>query len=296
MDVLRKSDQYKDAVKEHDGKRSAERQRRLARRRSSPRARSNDRADHRPEQQDERQRGDRADQPVRPEHAQIALGADHRQPERVLGAAAEHQRQRERRERNADLLEHVADDAEAPASARCRTSRSGWRRRRSRRTPRSSARWRRTARAGSTAKIGTVVSTMTRPTTLPRYIEAIRPQTKSLCSTNSSGPGLRPHTIRPPSRIAAVPEPGMPSASIGSSADGARGVRRGLRREHALDAALAEAFRVLGEALGEVVAHERRRDRAARRDAEPAADRRRAQQRHPVARQVLPHARARRAG
>jgi hypothetical protein len=29
---------------------------------------------------------------------------------------------------------------------------------------------------------------------------------------------LRPHTINPPSRIAAVPEPGMPSASIGSSA------------------------------------------------------------------------------
>src|SRR5436189_5540060 len=68
------------------------------------------------------------------------------------------------------------------------------------------------------AKIGTVVSTSTRPTTLPRYIEAIRPQTKSLCSTNSNGPGLRPHTIRPPSRIAAVPEPGIPSASIGSSA------------------------------------------------------------------------------
>src|SRR6185295_7072138 len=68
------------------------------------------------------------------------------------------------------------------------------------------------------ANTGTVVSTMTRPTTLPRYIDAIRPQTKSLCSTNSSGPGLRPHTINPPSRIAAVPEPGMPSASIGSNA------------------------------------------------------------------------------
>src|SRR4051795_4201295 len=68
------------------------------------------------------------------------------------------------------------------------------------------------------ANTGTVVSTTTSPTMLPRYIEAIRPQTKSLCSTNSSGPGLRPHTIRPPSRIAAVPEPGMPSASMGSSA------------------------------------------------------------------------------
>ncbi len=69
------------------------------------------------------------------------------------------------------------------------------------------------------AKSGTVVSTRISPTTLPRYIEAIRPQTKPLCSTKSSGPGFRPHTIRPPSRIAAVPEPGMPSASIGSNAD-----------------------------------------------------------------------------
>ena len=69
-------------------------------------------ADQRPEQQDERQRRDRADEPVRPEHAQVAAGADHRQAERVLGAIAEHQRERERRERDADLLEHVADDAE----------------------------------------------------------------------------------------------------------------------------------------------------------------------------------------
>src|SRR5438067_4699973 len=69
------------------------------------------------------------------------------------------------------------------------------------------------------AKTGTVVSTSTRPTILPRYIEAIRPHTKSLCSTNSRGPGLSPHTMSPPSRIAAVPEPGMPSASMGKSAD-----------------------------------------------------------------------------
>src|SRR3979409_1821783 len=68
------------------------------------------------------------------------------------------------------------------------------------------------------AKIGTVESTITRPTTLPRYIDAMRPHTKSLCSTNRRGPGLRPHTINPPSRIAAVPEPGIPRANIGSSA------------------------------------------------------------------------------
>src|SRR2546427_750735 len=57
------------------------------------------------------------------------------------------------------------------------------------------------------AKSGTVVSTRMRPTTLPRYIDAIRPQTKPLCSTNSSGPGFSPHTIRPPSRIAAQRQP-----------------------------------------------------------------------------------------
>src|SRR5215216_1681812 len=95
------------------------------------------------------------------------------------------------------------------------------------------------------AKIGTVVSTSTRPTTLPRYIEAIRPHTKSLCSTNSSGPGFRPHTISPPSRIAAVPDPGMPKASIGSSAEVPEAC-----------AAVSETLRVLGKALGQIVAHE----------------------------------------
>ena len=53
---------------------------------------------------------------------------------------------------------------------------------------------------------------------LPRYMLAIRPQTKSFCSTNSSGPGCRPQISRPPSRTAAVGEPGMPRASIGSKA------------------------------------------------------------------------------
>src|SRR2546430_2619720 len=69
-------------------------------------------ADQRPEEQDERERGDRADQAVRPEHAHVSARADHRQAERVLGAVAEHQGEREGRERNGDLLEHVADDAE----------------------------------------------------------------------------------------------------------------------------------------------------------------------------------------
>ena len=42
----------------------------------------------------------------------VAARSDHRQAERILGAAAQHQRQRERRKRNADLLEDVADHAE----------------------------------------------------------------------------------------------------------------------------------------------------------------------------------------
>jgi hypothetical protein len=88
-----------------------------------------------------------------------------------------------------------------------------------------------------------VVSTSTRPTTLPRYIEAIRPQTKSLCSTNNSGPGLRPHTISPPSRIAAVPEPGMPSASIGNSAEVPEACAAVSGANTPFDATLAESFR-----------------------------------------------------
>ena len=66
---------------------------------------------------------------------------------------------------------------------------------------------------------GTVVSTTMRPTMLPRYMLAIRPQTKSFCSMNSIGPGCRPQISRPPSSTAAVGEPGMPSVSIGSSAE-----------------------------------------------------------------------------
>ena len=68
------------------------------------------------------------------------------------------------------------------------------------------------------AKSGTVASTTTTATRLPRYIEAIRPQTKSGRSVKSVGPGLRPQIIRPPIITAAVAEPGMPSASIGSMA------------------------------------------------------------------------------
>ncbi len=123
---------------------------------------------------------------------------------------------------------------------------------------------------------------------LPRYIEAIRPQTKSLCSTNNNGPGLRPHTIRPPSRIAAVPEPGMPSASIGSSAAVPEACAAVSGANTPSMRPLPKLSGSLENRLARFVAHERGGDRAARSDAQPAADERRAQQSDPVVRQVLP--------
>ena len=48
----------------------------------------------RPEQQDQRQRGDAPDQAVRPENAQVTAGPDHREAKGILGAVAEHQRER----------------------------------------------------------------------------------------------------------------------------------------------------------------------------------------------------------
>ena len=68
------------------------------------------------------------------------------------------------------------------------------------------------------AKMGTVSRTSTTATMFPIYIDAISPHTKSFCSMNSIGPGLRPHIIKPPIITAAVAEPGMPSDSIGKSA------------------------------------------------------------------------------
>src|SRR5712671_5097459 len=57
-------------------------------------------ADQRPEEQHERERGDRADQAVRPEHAHVSARADHRQAEGVLGAVPQHQGKREGRRRD----------------------------------------------------------------------------------------------------------------------------------------------------------------------------------------------------
>ena len=77
-------------------------------------------------------------------------------------------------------------------------------------------------------------STTIRPQ-LPRYMLAIRPQTKSFFSTNSSGPGCRPQISRPPIITAVVGEPGMPSVSIGKERAGAGRVGGGLGRHDALD-------------------------------------------------------------
>ena len=46
----------------------------------------------------------------------VTTGADHRQAERILGAVAEHQRQRERRQWDADLLGDITDNAESSIS------------------------------------------------------------------------------------------------------------------------------------------------------------------------------------
>src|SRR5699024_5068335 len=56
---------------------------------------------------------------------------------------------------------------------------------------------------------------------LAMYREEIRLQQKSGLVSKSSGPGFRPHIIRPPSRTAPVPEPGIPRASSGANAPAA---------------------------------------------------------------------------
>ena len=68
------------------------------------------------------------------------------------------------------------------------------------------------------AKNGTKASTMRTPMTLPVYMLAMRPQTKSGFSLNSMGPGWRPQMMSPPSITAAVGLPGMPSVIMGSRA------------------------------------------------------------------------------
>src|SRR5437870_3373258 len=59
------------------------------------------------------------------------------------------------------------------------------------------------------AKNGTKASTISTPMTLPVYMLAVRPQTKSGFSVKRSGPGWSPQMISPPGITAAVGEPGI---------------------------------------------------------------------------------------
>src|SRR5699024_2144082 len=52
----------------------------------------------------------------------------------------------------------------------------------------------------------------------PIYIDEIKPQTKSGLLLNNSGPGSRPHMIKPPNKIAVVAEPGIPNDNRGTNA------------------------------------------------------------------------------
>ena len=61
-------------------------------------------------------------------------------------------------------------------------------------------------------------TTTSTATMLPRYMLAIRPQTKSARSMNSMGPGFKPQIIKPPIITAAVADPGTPKAIIGRMA------------------------------------------------------------------------------
>ncbi len=73
--------------------------------------------------------------------------------------------------------------------------------------------------------------------TLAMYCEAISPQTNCGFFSNSSGPGRSPHIIRPPSMIAVVAEPGMPSVSIGTMAPVAAALLADSGPGHAFDRA-----------------------------------------------------------
>ena len=68
------------------------------------------------------------------------------------------------------------------------------------------------------AKSGTRGRFMTTKTILPMNMLAMNAHTKSGLVVNSIGPGFRPYIISAPSNIAAVPEPGIPSASSGTIA------------------------------------------------------------------------------
>src|SRR5690606_41354696 len=81
------------------------------------------------------------------------------------------------------------------------------------------------AMAGTSAQYGTariLVNTLiigtfiTISMMLATNSEAIRPQTMSGWSRNSSGPGVMLYSVSAPSITAVVPEPGTPRVSIGT--------------------------------------------------------------------------------
>src|ERR1051325_7572113 len=88
------------------------------------------------------------------------------------------------------------------------------------------------------ANSGTQVSTITRPAILPRYMLAMRPHTKSFCSTKSSGPrrgGGRARNVEGQHR---------------QQRRGARRMRGRFGRHDAFDHAGAELSAIARHALG----------------------------------------------
>src|SRR6266478_1914821 len=245
-------------------------------------------ADQRPEEQEERERGDRADQAVRPEHAHVAPRADHRQAKGIFRPVAENERERERGERDADLLEHVADDAEEEHQPdvehgvldRVGADRAGHDDHRRDRRERHAQDRGEERHGGENEDEAHHVAEIHRRDQAPD---------EALVLDEEERP-----RVQPPHHQAAEQDRRRARARDAEREHrqerrGAGGMRRSLRREHAFDTALSERLLVLGEALGEVVAHERGGDRTARSDAEPASNGGGAQERHPVARHFLPH-------
>ena len=135
------------------------------------------------------------------------------------------------------------------------------------------------------AKSGTVPSTRITATTLPIYIEAIRPQTKSGRSTKSIGPGLRPQIIRPPI-ITAGGGARDAERQHRQHGGGAGAMIGGLGRDDAFRLAASEVVAAAREPLRQSITHERGRRRPAWRDPHPDADQAAAHERDPVARQA----------
>src|SRR5882762_332382 len=227
----------------------------------------------RPEEQDERERRYRADQAVRPEHAHVAARAYHRQAEGVLGAVAEHERERKRRKRNGYLLEDVADDAEGehqPDVEHGVLDRVGADRARDHDHRRDGGE-RHAQDGGEERDRGEHHHQADEVAEVHGSDQA---PDEVLVLDEEERPGIEPPHHQAAEQDRSRAGAGNAKGEHRQQRGGAGGVRRGFGSEHAFDTSLAEALLVLGEAFREVVAHEGRGDRAAWRDAEPAADRR----------------------